>query len=166
MASNIAKVLGVSLVAAGLQILGAAPAPAQQAQPAAAAAHPAPPARHAKAAFGGPTTLRGTIAMVKPDQSLVVIARTGPGEPTSPQASWTQTKARGTGEVVDQSKMTLTQGPGETDYAFKITSATVIRVNGKKVALADLAASQNQPATVRFTAARQGDFALSIEVGQ
>ena len=166
MAKTAAKTVVAGLVAACLQLMAATPALSAQDAPGASpakAAAPSAAARRSNQQFGGPETLKGIITMVRPGNRLVVITRTG--GPRSPQASWTQTVARGTNEVVDKSAMTLGEGEGHTDYAFKITDATAIQVGGRKVTLAELAASQNKPATVRFSARRDGDFAISISVG-
>jgi hypothetical protein len=61
--------------------------------------------------------------------------------------------------------MTVRQVPGETDFSFRVTSSTLIKIDGKRVSLDRLDAARNRPATVRFLATRAGDFAVEIRVG-
>ena len=168
MKSMTSRILGSGAVALGLLapiVAAAQNTPAAATSPAAKAPRAAA-SKGSKSSFGGSSSITGVLAMVRPEYSLVVLARMGPGEPSTPTASWTQTVARGTREVIDKTPLTLASGPGETDYAFKVTGSTAIKVNGRKASLKDLAAVVNQHATVRFTAARSGDYALSIEVAQ
>jgi hypothetical protein len=109
-------------------------------------------------------TITGRIAMVNPDQGLVILVREGPSEPAATKLSWTETRDPASGGV-QKSPMEASQVPGETDYAFKIEGSTVIKVDGRRTSLDRLGAYRNQPATVRFLARRTGDFALEIKVG-
>jgi hypothetical protein len=109
-------------------------------------------------------TITGRIAMVNPDQRLVILVRQGPSEPPATQISWTETRDPSTSGV-QKSPMEVSQVPGETDYAFKIDGLTMIKVDGQRTSLDQLGASRNRPATVRFLAKRTGDFAVEIKVG-
>ena len=110
-------------------------------------------------------TITGRIAMVKPREGIVIVVRTGPSEPPATELSWTESRDPASGGA-EKSPMTVTQVPGETDYAFKITSSTLITVDGRRTSLDRLASSPKKNATVRFQARRTGDFAVEIRVGR
>jgi hypothetical protein len=115
---------------------------------------PAPRASSAKSGFGRPETITGTILMVEPGEGVVILARYGPTEPPSTQL------------VGTTSHMTVQPGPGETNYSFRITSSTVIKVGGRPATVADLGKLQNKQATVHFIPKRGGNFATSLEISQ
>ena len=110
-----------------------------------------------------PETIDGKITIIRPDEGIVVVVRTGPFEPKMTQLTWTETRDPVSGRV-EKSPMSVTEVPGETDYAFKITPRTLIEINGQRTSVEHLARSRNKPATVRFLPERKGDFALEIRV--
>jgi len=61
--------------------------------------------------------------------------------------------------------LSASQGPSEPEYRFRITANTLIRVNGQRASLSDLAGMQDKQATVHFVPERNGNFAKGIEVG-
>jgi len=61
--------------------------------------------------------------------------------------------------------VTTFEAPGETDFNFKVANSTLIKVDGRRVALGDLARFTGREATIRFVPRRAGNFALGIEVG-
>lgn len=108
--------------------------------------------------------ITGTLLRVDPAKGLIIVARRGPHEPSSLQLSWTETSSTGTGGHTEKSPVSVSQGPGETDYDFRVTSSTVIEVNGAHASLEKLAALTNAKTKVRFTPKHGGDFALEITV--
>ena len=62
------------------------------------------------------------------------------------------------------SRATALKGPGQTNYSFRITGSTVIKVGGNLATLADLGKLENKQATSQFVPRRDGNFATSIEV--
>lgn len=121
--------------------------------------------RNSSALSNKPETITGRITMVKPQEGIVIVVRTGPSEPLATELSWTESRDPASGGV-ERSPMTVTQAPGETDYAFKVTSSTLITVDGQRTSLDRLASSPYRQATVRFLARRTGDFAVEIRVGR
>lgn len=118
-----------------------------------------------KAGFGRPETITGTLVMVRPEEGIVILAVRGPSEPSSTQIVFHRKTFRNGDAVVREEDATATEGPGETDFSFRVVSSTLIKVDGQPVALRELAASKDRPATVRFVPRRAGNFALGIEVG-
>lgn len=120
--------------------------------------------RHPGVGFSRPAeTISGRILLVKPNDRLLVLVRTGPSEPTATQLTWTETRDPAGGGV-DKSPMTASDVPGETDYAFKVTSSALITVDGRRSSLDRLISSRGAEATVRFMAKRDGDFAVEVKV--
>jgi hypothetical protein len=108
----------------------------------------------AESGFGKPETITGTISVVEPGEGAVMLARRGPTEPPSTEL------------VGNNGQVTALQGPGETNYSFRVTSSTIIKVGGQPAKLADLAELQDKQATVRFVPKRDGNFATSLEVNR
>jgi hypothetical protein len=118
-----------------------------------------------KGGFGRPESITGTIVMVKPEQGVLVLALLGPSQPPSTDII-VHTKTVNTGgAMVREEEVTATPAPGETDFNFKVTSSTLIKLDGRQVALGKLATLKGREATVRFVPRRAGNFALGIEVG-
>ena len=109
-------------------------------------------------------TINGTLSGVDPVKGILIVARRGPHEPSSVQLSWTETVSSETGGHAEKSPITVSQGPGETIYDFRVTPSTLIRVNGASASLENLAKYPNAKATVRFTPRRDGNFAFEITV--
>jgi len=118
-----------------------------------------------KGGFGRPESITGTIVMVKPEQGVLVLALLGPSQPPSTDII-VHTKTVNTGDaMVREEEVTAAPAPGETDFNFRVTSSTLIKVYGRRVTLHELATWKGQEATVRFVPRRAGDFALGVEVG-
>ena len=118
-----------------------------------------------KGGFGRPESITGTIVMVKPEQGVLVLALLGPSQPPS---TWivVHSKHRQDGDtVIREEEVTAVPGPGETDFSFRVASSTLIKIDGRRAALADVATFKGHEATVRFVPRRAGNFALGIEVG-
>ena len=120
-----------------------------------------------KAGFGRPEAITGTILMVKPEEGIVVLAVRGPSEPASTNILVDEKRWRDeNGNVVLREEgTTASEGPGETDFNFRVGSSTLIKVDGQAATLRELAAWKDRAATVRFVPRRAGNFALGIEVG-
>lgn len=114
--------------------------------------------------FKGAETITGRISMINRKEGIVILVRSGPSEPSATQLSWTESRDP-EGNGVERSPVTVSQVPGETDYAFKVTPATLIVIEGRRTSLDGLASSPNKAAMVRYRARRTGDFALEIRVG-
>ena len=126
-------------------------------------AYAAAQSQAAKGAFTQPETLTGTLAGVDPIKRLIIVAHRGPNEPRSLQLSWSE-KASSTGAHGEMNSMTVSQGPGETDYDFRVTDSTLIEVNGAHQPLATLVPLLNANTKVLFTPRRDGDFALKVTI--
>lgn len=119
-----------------------------------------------RGSFGKPETITGMLSGVDPETGVIIVTLRGPHEPPSVQLSWTETVSSDTKGHVDKSPVTVSQGPGETVYDFRVTRATLIQMNGADASLGGLAQFPNAKATVRFTPRRSGDFALEITVSR
>ena len=62
-------------------------------------------------------------------------------------------------------RVTVSNGPGETVYSFRVTSKTLIQSGEQRVSLASLITLQNKEVTVYFVPERSGNYALGIEAG-
>ena len=120
--------------------------------------------RDLRSGFGKPETISGTISSVD-QRGMLLLKREGPTEPASTQLTVTQPHDSTQNGAPQPEQVQATPGPGQTDYAFRITTSTQIRVNGEKESLADLTGFSGQRATVRFVPRRSGNFAATIEVG-
>ncbi|HXJ96901.1 MAG TPA: hypothetical protein VMT20_29025 [Terriglobia bacterium] len=127
-------------------------------------AHVAANLETTKGAFTKPETITGALAGVDPTKGLIIVARRGPNEPPTLQLSWSEKASSTPGQHGEMSSITASRVPGETDYDFRVTSATLIEVNGVRQPLTSLAALSNANTKVRFTPRRDGDFALEISV--
>jgi len=108
--------------------------------------------------------ITGALTGVDPVRGIIVVAHRGPHEPPSVQLSWSETVSSETGGHTEKSPISVSQGPGETDYDFRVTPSTLIRINGANAWLGNLAKFPNATATVRFTPRHDGNFALEITV--
>jgi hypothetical protein len=119
-----------------------------------------------KGGFGKPQSIAGKLTLVKPQEGLVIITRSGPNEPASTQLSGTETRDPKTNEVVKTDTITATPGPGETRYRFRVTTHSLLKAGSQRLSLAELTQFQNQPAIVHFIPERSGNFVLGLEVNQ
>jgi hypothetical protein len=160
MTSALLKVFQWALI--GLTFVATAATVAAQEQPqgAPAATDPA----NSKRSSAKTEIITGALSGVDPAKGIIIVAHRGPHEAPSLQLSWTETVSSETGGHTEKSPITVSQGPGETDYDFRVTASTSILVNGARVALGSLAKFQNAKTTVRFTAKHDGNFALEIAV--
>jgi hypothetical protein len=116
--------------------------------------------------FGRPESITGTVSMVRPEQGLLVVTKQGPGQPASTTVAGTTVvtqNADGTTSKAD-TNVSVESGPGETDYYFRVTPSTLIRVDGRSAILSDLASVQDKHVTVHFVPEPNGNFAKAIEV--
>ena len=127
-------------------------------------ASPAASSRDRRAGFGAEESIFGTIAAVD-QRGLLILKREGPSEPATTQLTVAESRDDTSGRS-HSSVVQAAPGPGRTDYSFRVTASTKIRVNGRTESLADLAGLQNRQATVRFIPRRSGNFAASIEVSE
>jgi hypothetical protein len=150
------------LVLTGLTFVATAATVIAQEQPqgAYAAADPA----SSKRSSAKTETVIGSLSGVDPVKGLVIVTRRGPHEPPSLQLSWTESTSSETGGRTEKGPITVSQGPGETTYDFKVTASTSILVNGVQSSVGSLAKYQNAKTTVRFTPKHDGNFALEIRV--
>ena len=115
--------------------------------------------------LGRPETITGTILMVKPGQGIVALALRGASQaPSTDIIVHTKTVHNGDAAIREE-EVTAAPAPGETDFNFRVTSSTLIKVHGQRVPLGELATLKGRAATVRFVPRRPGNFALGIEVG-
>jgi len=129
------------------------------------AGRPALNGQDMRSGFGRLETLSGTVSMVNGPN--VVVTCHGPSEPASPQVTVTQSTTQESGATVPGNRtMSITEGPGQTDYHFKITSRTLIRVDGRPATLADLAQLQNERATIRFIPEPSGNYVTEIQANR
>jgi hypothetical protein len=150
----------VSVLACGLM-----PASAPKAQLSAATLS-AGNSQGRKSGFGRPESIAGTVSLVNPEEGLLIVTQRGPGQPPSTQISGTTVVTQnsdGTSTAADTA-VTAGPGPGETEYRFRITSATLIQANGQRVTPTSLAGMQGKQVTVHFVPERNGNFAKGIEV--
>jgi hypothetical protein len=118
-----------------------------------------------KGGFGRPETITGTVMMVKAEEGIVVLAVTGQSQAPS-TVIVVHSKSVQDGDTVNrEEEITAVPGPGETDFSFRVARSTLIKVDGHRVALSELATLKGREATVRFVPRRAGNFALGIEVG-
>jgi hypothetical protein len=118
-----------------------------------------------KGGFGRPETITGTLLMIKYEPGIVVLAVRGSSQQPSTVVV-VQRKTANTGDAtIREEEVTTVPAPGETDFNFRVDSSTLIKIDGQRVALRELASLKGRQATVRFVARRAGNFALGIEVG-
>jgi hypothetical protein len=146
----------------GLMFVAAATTVAAQEQPQSALA--ATDSANSKRSPAKTETITGALSGVDPAKGIIIVAHRGAHEAPSLQLSWTETVSSETGGHTEKSPITVSQGPGETIYDFKVTASTSILVNGARASLGSLAKYQNAKTTIRFTAKHDGNFALEIAV--
>ncbi|HEV3276269.1 MAG TPA: hypothetical protein VG860_05585 [Terriglobia bacterium] len=149
--------IGITLLACGL--VSASPRPQTDAQ--------TTPGLDRRSGFGRPESISGTISLVSPEEGLLIVTKQGPGQPASTNVTGTTVVTQnpdGTTSSADTS-VSMGPGPGETDYRFRVTGNTLIRLDGRPATLRDLAGVQDKQATVHFIPERNGNFAKGIEVG-
>jgi hypothetical protein len=154
--------LQARLVALGLTL--AVPSVPLAAQGQSDGTHPVTHPEDSKRSVGKSETITGTLSGVDPEKGIIIVTRRGPHEPPSLQLSWTETVSTDTGGHVEKSPITVSQGPGETAYDFRVTNSTSIQMNGSPASLKSLAAFPNAKTKVRFTPKRDGNFAFEITV--
>jgi hypothetical protein len=115
--------------------------------------------------FGRPETTTGTILMIKAEEGIVVVAVHGTSQAPSTVVVVHSKSVQHGDAVVREEDVTTVPGPGETDFSFRITRSTLIKVDGRRLAWTELQTLKGQEATVRFVPRRAGNFALGIEVG-
>jgi len=156
------KAFYTRLLVSGLMLVVATAGATAHGQPQAARA--ATHLKDSKDGAGRPETISGTLSGVDPAKGIIIVVRQGPHEPPSLQLSWTERVPSEPGGRAERSPITVRQGPGETDYDFRVTGSTLIEVNGARASLESLAALTNSKAKVRFTPRHDGDFALEVRI--
>jgi hypothetical protein len=118
-----------------------------------------------KGGFGRPEAITGTILMVKAGEGIVVLAVQGPSQAPSTVVVVHSKSVQDGDAVVREEEITTVPGPGETDFNFRITRSTLVKVDGRSLASSELPTLKGREATVRYVPRRDGNFALGIEVG-
>jgi hypothetical protein len=118
-----------------------------------------------KAGFGRPEMITGTLLMVRPEAGIVALAVRGTSEPASTDMVVYERTLQDGDAVQREDQVSAFEGPGETDFNFRVAASTLIKIDGRQVALGELAALKGRQATIRFVPRREGNFALGIEVG-
>jgi hypothetical protein len=118
-----------------------------------------------KGGFGRPEAITGTILMVKAEQGIVVLAVQGPSQAPSTVVVVHSKGVQDGDALVREEEITTVPGPGETDFNFRITRSTLVKVDGRPLAWSELPTLKGRDATVRYVPRRDGNFALGIEVG-
>jgi hypothetical protein len=118
-----------------------------------------------KGGFGRPETITGTVLMVEAEEGIVVLAVTGQSQAPS-TVIVVHSKSVQDGDAVNrEEEITAVPGPGETDFSFRVSRSTLVKVDGHRVGLSELRTLKGREATVRYVPRRAGNFALGIEVG-
>ncbi|HEV2426580.1 MAG TPA: hypothetical protein VGZ29_17280 [Terriglobia bacterium] len=118
-----------------------------------------------RSGFGRPESITGKISLVKPDEGLLVVQEQGAGHSTNVSGAATITQNPNGSTTTKDTDVSASPGPAEPEYHFRVTANTLIRINGQRTTLNDLAGMQNKQATVHFVPERNGNFAKGIEVG-
>jgi hypothetical protein len=118
-----------------------------------------------KGGFGRPEAITGTVMMVKAEEGIVVLAVTGQSQAPSTVIVVHSKSVQDGDAVTRKEEITAVPGPGETDFNFRVDRSTLVKVDGRRVALGELARLKGREATIRFVPRRAGNFALGIEVG-
>jgi len=144
----VAGVLAASLIAAAPPLSGARNAPADR-----------------RSGFGHPESITGTIKIVKGDEGLLVVENQGAGHSTNLSGAAVVTENPDGSTTTADTDVSAAPAPAETKYEFRVTAHTLIRVNGQRATLRDLAGMQNKQVSVYFVPERNGNFAEGIDVG-
>lgn len=84
-----------------------------------------------------------------------------------PRSQWPAENVSGQIDMVDTAKhLLIVKNADGTTFDFKVTPATRIREDGRKVTLADLSGKNNGEVRVHFVPERRGDIAESVKLGQ
>lgn len=118
-----------------------------------------------RSGFGKPESITGIISLVKPDEGLLTLEEQGAGHSTNVSGATAVTQNANGSTTSTDTDVSASQGPSEPEYRFRVTANTLIRVNGQRATLNDLAGMQNKQAIVHFVPERNGNFAKGIEVG-
>ena len=157
------RILGPLVLATGVLVAGlSAAAPGAQTD---AQNVPAARASDRRSGFGNPESITGTIAVVRPDEGLLVVKNPGAGHSTNVSGAAVVTENPDGSTTTADTDVSATPAPAETKYEFRVTAHTLIRVNGQRATLRDLAGMQNKQVTVHFVPERNGNFAQGIEAG-
>ena len=157
---------GFALLLAVLSVLASRLAVAAPSQQSDTQTPRAIPGLDRRGGFGRAESITGTISLARPDTGLLILTQRGPGQPPSlviKGATIVTRNPDGTTTRTDTG-VTAEPGPGETDYHFRLTNSTLIRVNGRSATPSDLAGLQDKEATVHFVPQRSGNFAQTVEV--
>jgi hypothetical protein len=156
---------GLSVALVSVAVIGLADAPRQQPDLQMGAAAQG---RDRASGFGRPESITGVVSSVRPEEGLLVVTQRGPAQPASTVIAGTTVVTRnpdGAGTMAD-TEISARPGPGETDYRFRVTTATLIHVNGQSITFDDLVNLQNKQVTVHFVPQRNGNFAKEVDVSR
>lgn len=117
-----------------------------------------------RSGFGRPESITGRISMVNPAEGLLIVEEQGAGHSTNVSGAATVTQNPNGSTTTTDTDVSASQGPSEPEYRFHVTVNTLIRVNGQRATLNDLAGMQKKQATIHFVPERNGNFAKGIEV--
>jgi hypothetical protein len=118
-----------------------------------------------RSGFGNPESISGTISVVKPAEGLLIVENQGAGHSTNVSGAAVVTQNPNGSTTTADTDVSAAPAPAETKYEFRVTAHTLIRVNGQRATLRDLAGMQDKQVTVHFVPERNGNFAEGIEVG-
>jgi hypothetical protein len=83
----------------------------------------------------------------------------------APRSAWAPENLTGRIDLVDPAlHVVVVKGPGGVPFDIDVTQATRIQSGGQSMKLQDLARDTGKQVSVRFTPARRGDVAESIQV--
>ena len=152
--------LAVAAVVLAASLVPAAPGPQTDGQKS-----PAVRASDRRSGFGRPESITGTISIVRPDEGLLVVKNQGAGHSTNISGASVVTQNPDGSTTTTDTDVSAAPAPAEPQYKFRVTAHTLIRVNGQRATLRDLAGMQNKQVTVHFVPERNGNLAKGIETG-
>lgn len=155
---SVTRAFGMSLIVLAVSTIGLFASAGQDTQN-------TPGASDHRSGFGQPESMTGRISMVKPDEGLLIVEEQGAGHSTNVSGAAVVTQNPNGSTTTADTDVSAAPAPAHTKYEFRVTAHTLIRVNGRRATLRDLAGMQDKQATVHFVPEHNGNFAKGIEVG-